>query len=69
MRRQLFGRAVIFRPPTRWEVSAITGDPSVSARRPPDDGWTPRLGRTLTSAAIPIDPPESGSFLLIVSDT
>lgn len=35
MRRQLFGRAVIFRTPTRWEVPAITGDPSVSARCPP----------------------------------
>ncbi len=34
---------------TRLEVPAITGDPSVLlAAPPPDGGWTPRLGRTVT---------------------
>ena len=34
---------------TRLEVPEITGDPSVQlATPPPDSGWTPRLGRTVT---------------------
>ena len=38
---------------TRLEVPAITGDPSVLlAAPPPDGGWTPRLGRTVTGGQV-----------------
>ena len=43
------GRAVMAWTRTRLEVPAITGDPSILlAVPPPDGGWIPRLGQTVT---------------------
>ena len=50
---ELFGQAVMAWTRTRLEVPAITGDPSVLlATPPPDGGWTPRLGRTVTGGQV-----------------